>query len=565
MGNSLKKFVGEAAYNIIQNTAVDGEKLRSALITPQNARAVFADLTPFEIKSLCAEISNAGEIGIIRKTNQEEIKAAFRKAGYVEVIFDDADKIKDAGKYYASGETICTYNNLDGRMREYHMLVAIKSDIEKIKRADNPQREDDYGTSIINIQIARNGSHMSIKNRYNHTVSNPDATYNNNLDMVTPGLQSMVLGYYGFASLNREKSSYNSVIKIGGVYLKWHTEYDNKYYGAFVLGADGASYTDTSRYYVAPCVGGMRYRAAPLVLDFQRKEAAEKTITKATIVGRALKEGLLSSANKDEADTITATFADAKQELLQTNRKALKFAAEVFGYDFQKPFTVSAVMGRWTARSIEKAFNVADALMLVCDGTDLKTVKLSGGKFCAKDIGGRPSYKVSAFYGQGDFEEVRKNGRSVAFIINQGKEYRREIKEAERSYGYCRKPDEYDKCGNNLTEVRRQLNGRLNAYKTAKRLREAASRDYAAEVAEIKSRFTELKTEIISALINAETPDDYRKVCDAQDFRLPWMVRDIQAIEKHAEAKDFSSVQAATSAINNVLETISKIKAKLAA
>ena len=564
MGNSLKKFVGEAAYNIIQNTAVDGEKLRSALITPQNARAVFADLTPFEIKSLCAEISNAGEIGVIRKTNQEEIKAALRKAGYAEVIFDDIEKIRAAGKYYASGETICTYNNLDGRMREYHMLVAIKSDIEKIKRADNPQREDEYGTSIINIQIARNGSHMSIKNRYNHTVSNPDATFSNNLDMITPGLQSMVLGYYGFASLNRKKSSYNNVIKVGGIYLKWHTEYDNKYYGAFVLGADGASYTDTSRYYVAKHVDDRMRYVAPLILDFQCKEVVGKANVKAALIGRALKDGLLSSTNKEEVNTLTAAFSDAKRELLQSNRKSLKFAAEVYGYDFQKPFTVSAVMGKWTAKSIEKAFGVTSALIMVCHAARLSVVELNQGKFCANDTRHGTNYIVERFCSQGDFEDVRKSGNSAAFIINQDITYRRKVKEAVRSYGYS-KPDEYDKCGNNLTEVRRQLSRRLSAYKTAKRQREAASRDYTAEVAEIKSRFAGLKTEIIVALTNAETPDDYKKVCDVQDFRFPWMVRDIQAIEEHAEANDFSSVQAATTAINNVLETIAKIKAKLAA
>ena len=564
MDKSLKRFVGEAAYNTIQNTAVDGEKLRSALITPQNARAIFADLTPFEIKSLCAEISNAGEIGVIRKTNPEEIKAAFGKAGYTDVIFDDIEKIKAAEKYYAAGEIICTYRNLEGRMNEYYMIVAIKGDIDKIKRSNNPQREDNYGTSIINIQIARNGSHMSIKNRYNHTVSNPDATFNNNLDTVTPGLQSMVLGYYGFAALNREKPSYSNIVKIGGVYLKWYTEHNNKYYGAFVLSADGTRYTDTSRYYIADCVGDRRDNIAPLILDFQRKEAAEKTNAKATLIGRALKGGLLSSANKEETNTLSAVFADAKQELLRANRKSLKFAAEIYGYDFQKPFTVSAVMGKWTAKSIEKAFGVTDALMLACYAADLHVVELNCGKFCANDTRRGWKYAIGQFYSQGHFEEIRKSGYSAAFIIHQDKEYRRNVKEAVRSYGYS-KPDEYDKCGNNLTEVRRQLNSRLKAYKAAKRLREAASRDYTAEVAEIKSRFAGLKTEIIVALTNAETPDDYKKVCDVQDFRFPWMVRDIQEIEKHAEANDFSSVQAAMSAINEVLESIAKIKAKLTA
>ena len=78
MGKNLKNFVGEYAYNIIKNSAVDGEKLRSALVTPQNARNVFSELTEFEVKSLCTEICNSGEIGVIRKTNQAEITEAFK-------------------------------------------------------------------------------------------------------------------------------------------------------------------------------------------------------------------------------------------------------------------------------------------------------------------------------------------------------------------------------------------------------------------------------------------------------------------------------------------------------
>ena len=41
MNKGLKRFAGEKAYNVIQNMGVDIEKLRAALITPQNARNVF--------------------------------------------------------------------------------------------------------------------------------------------------------------------------------------------------------------------------------------------------------------------------------------------------------------------------------------------------------------------------------------------------------------------------------------------------------------------------------------------------------------------------------------------
>ena len=133
MGN-LKKFIGEYAYNIIQNFAVDEGKIRKALVTPQNARNVFSDLPEFQIKSLCSEISNSGTIGTVRQTTQKEITDAFNSAEYDTVIFDDEEKIAECRKYYTLGETICTYNDLKGRMTEYHMIVAIKKNIDGIKR-----------------------------------------------------------------------------------------------------------------------------------------------------------------------------------------------------------------------------------------------------------------------------------------------------------------------------------------------------------------------------------------------------------------------------------------------
>ena len=224
MSRNLKKFVGDYAYSYIKNIAVDEEKLRKALVTPQNARNVFSELDEFQIKSICSEISANDTFGTVRETTQEEIIEDFKKAGYNTVIFDDEEKIAECKKYYAPGEVICTYNSLANRMNQYHMIVAIKNNIDKIKRSKTPQRDDEYGTSILNIQIAKNGSHMSIKNRYNHTVNECDSTLNNNLDLLVPGLQAKVLGYYNIAFLNKNKNYYKDIVNINGIYLKYISE-----------------------------------------------------------------------------------------------------------------------------------------------------------------------------------------------------------------------------------------------------------------------------------------------------------------------------------------------------
>lgn len=563
MDKGLKRFVGEKAYNVIKNMAFDSDKLRAALLTPQNARNVFSELSEIDIKGICAQISNSGTIGTIRKTSQEEIRAAFAKAGYTTVIFDDKEAIADCEKYYANGERICTYNNLTGRMNEYHMMVAIKGNVDTIKRLSPPQREDEYGTSVLNIQVARNGSHMSIKNRYNHAVSNCDSTFNNNLDMVAPGLQGMVLGYYGFASLARTEEQYKNIAIIGGVYLKWFAEHDGKYYGAFKLDASGPQYIDPGRYYIVERDVLTWYNPEPIILDFQKKQCAEWS-WKGALIARAMREGLLSSANKEQADTITLTFADARRELLQQNKKALKYAAECYGYDFQKPFTVSAVMGKWTAKSIERATGVTSGLMLVCHNREMKAVELNNGRFNAKDVKRGYSYKIDTLFGQGDFEESRKSGTAAAFIISQAPEYRREIKIDTGYRSYSNKASNLiDKCGNDLEETRRALQWRLRSFKADKLAREAARKDYTADVARIKADFEALRGALIAAIASAETSSDYSRIGRVAGWSLQSLAADVRDIERHAMANDFSSVQVANMAIQKALEKIAELNREL--
>lgn len=570
MGN-LKKFVGEYAYNIIKNIAVDNEALRKALVTSQNARAVFSDLNEFEIKALCAEISNTGTIGQTRDTTQTEILEAFNSVGYDRVIFDNELEISECRKYYKKGEVICTYNNLQSRMSEYHMLVAIKSNIDKVERSKNPQREDEYGTSILNIQIARNGSHMSIKNRYNHTVSQPDSTLNNNLDMLYTGLQGMVLGYYGFASLSSKKAHYNNIVNIGNVYLKYHTEKNNIYYGSFALdGVNGVRFDDSSRYYVT--MGGKdNYYNEPLILDFKNKKAIDvsqdknNSNGKIPLLTRAMQEGILSSENKIETDKLKATFQNASKELLLSRKKAFKYIHDAYGYDFTKPYKVTGFLGGFTAKSIEKETGSNTGILLIYSKREMRVCVLDKGKFYAKDLRKIYNCNIDTFYGQGDFETERKSGNTAVYLIQQEKQYIGKPKPEERKSCYFQQhKSEFDKSGYDITEARRELSRRLAKYKTEKYAKEASEIDYTQDITDIENSFAVLKEEIITDLTKAETTEDYEKIKNVINYEFVWMVRDIDNIKKHASEKSFTSVDSARNKIKEVKAEIVKFKSKLA-
>ena len=561
MGN-LKKFVGDYAYSYIKNIAVDQEKLRKALVTPQNARNVFSELDEFQIKSICAEISANDTFGTIRETTQEEIIEDFKKVGYDTVIFDNEEKIAECKKYYAAGEVICTYNNLSGRMNQYHMLVAIKKDIDKIQRSKTPQREDEYGTSILNIQIAKNGSHMSIKNRYNHTVNECDSTLNNNLDVLVPGLQTKVLGYYNIASLSKNKNYYKNIVNINGVYLKYVAEVENVYFGNFVLDSkNGVRFEDNGRYYVNTDRDNL------CVLDFHDKKVIKlfnerNQISKGTLLTRAMKENLLHSGNKERINELNIVFDNALTELLQCRRKALQFLACCYGYDFQKPFTVTGLLGKFTANSIKKITGSNSGILLVCKKTEVLCVELDVGKFEVEVPREKYKYLIDDYYAKYSFEEDRKSGKLGVFIIQQDAKYKRKVKRTSSySYHYSNsRSDEFDKNGCNITEARQALKYRLNNYKADKRKKEVDSISYEADLKEIKRMFQTLKEKLALRLSEAKTSEDYKNIESVFSYSFHWMVEDMENFETKVTQNNFSTVEEATNSITNLKE---KIKDKI--
>ena len=143
----------------------------------------------------------------------------------------DIQKFK---KYYAKGEELCTFRG--GRLNSCHVFFAVKKNVADIKRENftNPQRQDEYGTSVISIQFTKYAqSTVSIKNRYNHTVDNPDSTFSNNLENIVCGLTRSFEITYDLDikkpnQQNFEISGY--VCASDGKFYKYNYEINNVYY-----------------------------------------------------------------------------------------------------------------------------------------------------------------------------------------------------------------------------------------------------------------------------------------------------------------------------------------------
>ena len=160
-------------------------------------------------------------------------------AGYVLFECETNDDILKFKKYYAPDEELCTFN--ERRLKTCRVWFAIKKEvlenIDSIERENPPDRQDSYGTSVISIQFTKGEhSYLSIKNRYNHSVSNPDCTFNNNLDNIISGLTYAFCKYKKIKlATNKNTNNLKNYLYDKG-YRRCKT---NKYYKTSIKISDG--------------------------------------------------------------------------------------------------------------------------------------------------------------------------------------------------------------------------------------------------------------------------------------------------------------------------------------
>lgn len=200
----LKKHYGEKFSHLCRElfpTLLQQEGLVSKVISEHFApsRSLYEDILPLQ-DGFKAYVYSF--VDVEQEKPQEKVvktpEELMDEAGYI--LFPECQTEEDVQsfkKYYEEGEELCTFNG--GRLNNCRVWFAVKKNVEQIQREDfiTPKRQDEYGTSVISIQFSRGGnSTLSIKNRYNHTVNYPDATFSNNLDNIIDGLtQSFVETY----------------------------------------------------------------------------------------------------------------------------------------------------------------------------------------------------------------------------------------------------------------------------------------------------------------------------------------------------------------------------------
>lgn len=187
-------------------------------------------------------------------------KELFDEKGYILYECKTESELYTYKNYYKPHELLCTFKG--DRLKNKYIFFAIKKDINLINRDNqNPHREDEYGSSVLCIQFDKGeNNHVTIISRYNHTIKNPNATYENNLDLINAGLTYSFEKYYNLNIQNSGSKSFNipGYIKAkDGKYYEYNYEIDNIYYCQNNIIIDNGNpikkYTDKSRYLIIDC------------------------------------------------------------------------------------------------------------------------------------------------------------------------------------------------------------------------------------------------------------------------------------------------------------------------
>ena len=235
-GNSMTEVDTELAFKQIkkQNGEAVAKLLRGEILLdiPNLAHILeFAGKDADKVKALIPVIRE-----VYKNKNTSEYKTdknplrLLNDAGYDAFVVTNEKEKNSIQKYYRFGKGICTFRDPE-RHKNYYMIHAVKRGADKIKPSDHPERDDEYGTSVLSIQIAKGGGFISIKNRYNHTVNNPDATFNNNPDNIIPGLSTSLKKYFNVDFSVSKSVMPDNFRMVHDQLVYFHHEINNTYFG----------------------------------------------------------------------------------------------------------------------------------------------------------------------------------------------------------------------------------------------------------------------------------------------------------------------------------------------
>lgn len=157
-----------------------------------------------------------------------------KEAGYKVIYADTLKKQNIIRSFFEKNEELCTFRD-SLRFERYYIFHFIKAGAEKLKRSDffgKENRDDEYGTSVMSLQVDKVEGHIKICNRYNHMVHNPDNTLDCNPDNIILGLTAAIEKFLGCKIDVPQAALPDGYLSLNDRLYHYHQELDNVYYGS---------------------------------------------------------------------------------------------------------------------------------------------------------------------------------------------------------------------------------------------------------------------------------------------------------------------------------------------
>lgn len=311
---------------------------------------------------------------------------------------------------------------------------------------------------------------------------------------------------------------------------------------------------------------------------------------------------------------LSAASRSALRDLLADGRKnALRVLRAAYGFDFEKPFSVEYIAGRYTVPAVEKRAAAAGlgadvfAVLLTRDGD-----KAARGYYCEKynivklcgygriDID-MPRRGLSLcdnglndFYRKADFEEIRKSFSAQTFMIVQARAdmHAQEQKPIDRAgrffwtadnwytrifeYDTRRKAQEVrrgaadvsaliDASGYLLQDRRNDLRCRAAALRAERAKNAFLAVDYSGHVSRLRSMLDARRAACVAALAACNTSEEYEKagkMIDSYSSGLRWIAYSVEQFAARVHDHKYNSPEEADSAYNAIYNKLAALVAR---
>ena len=285
-------------------------------------------------------------------------------------------------------------------------------------------------------------------------------------------------------------------------------------------------------------------------------------------------------------------------ELKAINKNMFMALNQLYGFNFEKPFTIKKLEGSFTINRALKETNTDPnkqkiALLVGTKRNEkLYVVEVTGTG--ANDFNVELNRRCKNYYyysgldncyNKSHFNDIRKTATAFYIIAQNNNNLSRIYTESKPDYkerqtefsiksindrrGWIcygnKAPFEFDKSGYLLTEKRETLQHKANTLRKERQLQAFKASDNSETIKFLRSEIDGLKNLVLDKFNHCSTYEEYKKIYDSLSHWNGFLdcVRRFESLETGEKEKTFKSLESFETSKNNLMELIRKVKGGL--